>query len=69
MLAAVPADFTTDARAPLVMVVNIPEADGRLRPVHWIEDLDWKAYAIVWRLHVVEHLNQAKQALAAATRD
>ena len=64
-LAAVPADFTTDARAPLVMVVNVPEPDGRLRPVHWIEDVDWKAYAIVWRLHVLDHLHQAKKALAA----
>jgi hypothetical protein len=65
MLAAVPADFTTDARAPLVMVLNVPEPDGSGRPVHWIEDLDWKAYALVWRLHVLDHLHQAKQALAA----
>ena len=64
-LAGVPASFTTDARAPLVMVVNVPEPDGRARPVHWIEELDWKAYAIVWRLHAIDHLNQAKKILAA----
>jgi hypothetical protein len=63
MLAAVPVDFTTEARAPLVMVVNVPEPTGRATAVHWIEELDWKAYAIVWRLHVIDHLNQAKKAL------
>jgi hypothetical protein len=67
-LAVVPADFTTDARAPLVMVVNVPEPDGTVREVHWIEDLDWKAYSIVWRLHVLDHLNQAKRRLAAEGR-
>jgi hypothetical protein len=35
-------------------------------PYEWIEDLDWKAYAIVLRLHAVDHLNQAKKVLAAA---
>jgi hypothetical protein len=31
-----------------------------------VEELDWKAYAIVWRLHVLDHLNQARKVLAAA---
>jgi hypothetical protein len=64
-LAGVPVDFTTPARAPLVMVVNVPGPEGRLTPAHWIEELDWKAYAIVWRLHVLDHLGQAKKVLAA----
>ena len=64
-LDAAPPDFTTEARAPIVMVVNAPDAQGRTAPLHWVEDLDWKAYAIVWRLHVVDHLHQAKKVLAA----
>ena len=64
-LSAEPADFTTDARAPVVMVINVPGPNGRPVPYEWIEDLDWKAYAIVLRLHAVDHLNQAKKALAA----
>jgi hypothetical protein len=64
-LAAVPADFSTNARAPLVMVVNVPGPEGDLTPAHWVEELDWKAYAIVWRLHVLDHLGQAKKVLAA----
>jgi hypothetical protein len=68
-LGAVPADFTTDARAPIVMVVNVTDEHGPTRPLHWIEDLDWKAYAIVsWRLHAIDHLKQAKRMLAAMGR-
>jgi hypothetical protein len=65
-LAAVPDGFETEARAPLVMVVNVRGADGTTAPLEWVEDLDWKAYAIAWRLHVVDHLNQARKVLAAA---
>lgn len=66
-LGAVPADYATGARAPLVMVVNVKDAQGHTTPLHWIEDLDWKAYAIVsWRLHAIDHLNQARKVLAAA---
>ena len=64
-LAGAPADVATEARAPLVMVVNVKDGEGRSAPIHWVEELDWKAYAIVWRLHVVDHLHQAKTVLAA----
>ncbi len=64
VLAAAP-DSLTDARAPVVMVINVKEADGREQPLHWIEELDWKAYAIIFRLHVLDHLNQAKKTLKA----
>jgi DinB superfamily len=67
-LAAVPRDFATDARAPIVMVVNVPDARGQIVPLHWVEDLDWKAYAIVWRLHVIDHLKQAKKVHGALER-
>ena len=33
--------------------------------MHWIEELDWKAYSITWRLHVIDHLKQARRVLAA----
>jgi hypothetical protein len=60
-------DRMTAARAPLVMVVNVREPDGREAPLHWIEELDWKAYAVTaFRLHELDHLNQAKKTLKAA---
>ncbi len=64
-LSTAPAGFPTDALAPVVMVINVPGPNGRPVPYEWIEDLDWKAYAIVLRLHAVDHLNQAKKVLAA----
>ena len=64
-LASVPSDFETDARAPLVMVVNIKTEGGDTLPFEWIEDLDWKAYAITWRLHAIDHLHQARKVLGA----
>lgn len=66
VLAAVPDGYATDARAPLVMVINAKEPDGSETPLHWIEELDWKAYAIVFRLHVLDHLSQIRKTLAAA---
>lgn len=58
--------YVTDARAPLVMVINVRDADGRQTPLHWVEELDWKAYAIVFRLHALDHLAQIKKTLKAA---
>jgi hypothetical protein len=56
----------TDVRAPVVMVINVREPDGREVPLSWIEELDWKAYAVIFRLHELDHLNQAKKILTAA---
>jgi hypothetical protein len=61
-------DFSTAARAPLVMVANAPDESGVSVPLHWIEELDWKAYAIVLRLHAADHLSQAKKVAAASPR-
>jgi hypothetical protein len=67
LLATVPEDLETRARAPLVMVVNAPGADGGIVHVHWVEELDWKAYSITWRLHALDHRNQIQKVLSAAT--
>ena len=64
VLGAAP-DRPTDARAAVVMVINARREDGSVEALHWIEKLDWKAYAIVFRLHVLDHLNQAKKVLRA----
>jgi hypothetical protein len=58
-------DFTTDARAPIVMVANATDVTGATVPVHWVEEFDWKAYAAVLRLHAIDHLHQAKKVAAA----
>ena len=48
------------------MVVNVRDAGGGTMPLHWVEDLDWKAYTIVFRLHALDHAKQIKKVLAAA---
>jgi len=68
LLATASADTPLDVRAPIVMVVNVGGPDGEVVPLHWVEDLDWKAYAIVWRLHAIDHLKQIKKVLAAGTK-
>ena len=48
------------------MVVNVEDTGGALVPMEWVEELDWKAYAMVsWRLHTIDHMKQARAALAA----
>jgi len=40
--------------------------DGGIRPLHWIEEIDWKAYAMAsWRLHAIEHMKQVRKVLTA----
>lgn len=64
LVAEAPPDGTLEVRAPVVMVVNMPNEGGGFTPLHWVEELDWKAYAIVGRVHVLDHLSQAKKVLA-----
>ena len=53
-------DLPTTAAAPVVMVININRPDGSEWTHSWVEELDWKAYAFVLRLHVLEHTNQVR---------
>ena len=67
ILAAVsgaPPDLPTTARAPVVMVFNAEDGRGGTVPLHWEDEIDWKAYVMFLRLHVIDHLNQAKRTLA-----
>lgn len=52
-------------RAPIVMVVKCRMPDGQVEPVHWVESFDWKAYAMLFRAHTIEHLHQVQRTLAA----
>ena len=64
VLAAAP-DRLTEARAPIVMVINRRRADGTVEPMHWIEECDWKACAVIFRLHELDHLGQVRKTLRA----
>jgi len=64
-LAAVPDDCPTSVRARVVVVMNAEATDGTSVPLAWEDEIDWKAYAVVLRLHTIDHLNQARKVLAA----
>jgi hypothetical protein len=59
-------DAATDARAPVIAVINVREADGGPAPLHWVEEIAWKAYAVfAFRLHTLDHITQVKKILGA----
>jgi hypothetical protein len=64
VLAAAP-DRLTAAHAPIIMVINARDADGTVKPMHWIEECDWKACAVIFRLHELDHLGQVRKTLRA----
>lgn len=57
-------DTPLEARAPVVMVVQCARPDGTHEPVHWVQDFDWKAFAILFRMHAHQHLGQIRRVLA-----
>lgn len=59
-------DTPLAARAPVVLVVKCATAEGGLQPVEWIDSFDWKAYAILLRVHTLEHVGQVQRTLAVA---
>jgi hypothetical protein len=48
-----------------VLVVNRALADGRTAPQIFITDLDWREYALLQRLHLLDHRTQIKNLRAA----
>jgi hypothetical protein len=58
-------DRRTEARAPVIMVINVRQADGAVKSLHWTELCDWKACAVIFRLHELDHLTQIRKTLRA----
>ena len=58
-----PEDTSLEVRAPVAMVVKVRGEDGEVRPVQWQEELDWKAYAMAFRAHALEHAAQIRKTL------
>ena len=57
----------TDVTTPVVMVIKIEDESGAKVPVTWEAELDWKAYAQVFRVHTVEHKMQIERTLLASS--
>jgi len=65
LLAGADDTISQDARAAVVMVVRVDAGDGSTRPLEWLEQLDWKSYAMALRAHVLGHAGQVERTLAA----
>jgi hypothetical protein len=66
LLAGAPDGPPGPARARVVMVVKARGEDGEVRPVHWMEEMDWKAYVLGVRVHALEHTAQIRSILSEA---
>ena len=53
------------ARARTVLLANRRMADGSTAPEMFVVDLDWREYALVQRLHLLDHRSQVKKVRAA----
>lgn len=62
----IPAAGAPTVRA--ILVVNRILADGRTEPEVFDAELDWKEYALVQRLHLLDHRTQVKKLRAALGR-
>ena len=60
-------DTPTEAKAAIAMVVKCKDEDGVLRPVHWEQSFDWKAYTMLLRAHTLEHLQQVRRLLGGSS--
>jgi DinB family protein len=70
-LARIHADILAAVASGPAAVAGEPTAPGVFwaeiggEPTEWIEELDWRAYAAVLRVHTLEHLAQVRAILAA----
>ena|SRR5579862_1248181 len=68
LLDAAPDDAAPEPTARSILVVDRTLPDGRTGPQIFAVELGWKEYALVQRLHLLDHRNQIKklrEALAA----
>jgi hypothetical protein len=63
---AVTESATATARSILVANRTLP--DGRIVPEIFVADLGWREYALVQRLHLLDHRNQVRALRAALDR-
>ena len=57
-------DTPDEARAPVAMLAKAADSEGNLEEFEWTENWDWKAYAVIQRVHSLEHIRQIERALA-----
>lgn len=69
LVAAASDDLSLEPKALVEIVVKVAAGDGKAEPVHWLEQLDWKAFVQSIRVHTLEHQNQLQRALSEVRSD
>jgi DinB superfamily len=65
VLAEATDDASLEVTGPIVMVVKAADGAGAVTPVSSEHELDWKAFAQVFRVHTLQHRDQVRATLAA----
>ena len=60
-----PKDPPSPAKVATVIVANSKLPDGSVKPQIFLYDLDWREYALLQRLHLIDHRRQIKELRAA----
>jgi hypothetical protein len=60
-----PAGAAADVTVRTVLLANRAMPDGRIEPETFIDELGWKPYALVQRLHLLDHRTQVRKLRAA----
>jgi hypothetical protein len=68
LLATAPGTADLQPKAVVEMVVKVTVTGEDPKPVHWFEQLDWKAFAQAVRSHTLEHHSQLERALGETRR-
>jgi len=63
LLAEASDSLSLEPKAVVEMVVKVTVDGQEPRPVHWFEQLDWKAFVQAVRAHTLEHRNQLERTL------
>lgn len=61
---AIESEAALDRTVPAVMVVKVDDESGKAVPLEWIEELDWKSFAVIPHVHTFEHLDQIRRTLS-----
>ena len=64
LVTTAPENQSLDVKAPIAMVVKVPNDAGELTPLVWEHELDWKAFAQAFRSHTLEHRTQIARSLS-----
>jgi hypothetical protein len=71
LLDAIPEESDSEAKGVAVIVANSKLADGSMKPQIFLHDVNWREYALLQRLHLLDHrrqIRELREAICAGAR-